>query len=87
MKCIEYVRKSCKPCHKQDCRKWIDYPDDLNCVLEAIKKNKDASMSLREVAKRLGVSFVRIKQIEDIALKKISVKNSQLFEYLLKDDF
>ena len=28
-------------------------------------------MTLREVADRIGVSFVRIKQIEDKALKKI----------------
>tara|TARA_B100000287_G_scaffold373736_1_gene373093 strand:- start:566 stop:706 length:141 start_codon:yes stop_codon:yes gene_type:complete len=40
--------------------------------------DKHGALTLREVADRLGVSFVRIKQIEDKALKKIGL--------LLKDD-
>ena len=34
-------------------------------------------MTLREVAKRLNISFVRVKQLEDQALKKIAKLNKQ----------
>jgi len=54
----------------KECRSWIEYEEDLNCIHEAIRKN--GNMTLREVSERLGVSFVRIKQIEEKALKKLS---------------
>ena len=60
------------PCNNRDCRQWINYPEDNNCVLEAVRKN--GKMTLRECAKRLGVSYVRVKQIEDKALKKLEKK-------------
>jgi hypothetical protein len=56
-------------CPFKDCRHWIDYPEDLNCSLIAVEKH--GAMTLREVSDRLGVSFVRVKQIQDRALKKI----------------
>tara|TARA_Y100000034_G_C6866683_1_gene395133 strand:- start:1297 stop:1569 length:273 start_codon:yes stop_codon:yes gene_type:complete len=86
-KCLQKVRQKKIPCKSQECRHWVDYADDLNCVFESIEKSTDQGMTLREVAKRLGISFVRVKQIEDAALKKICINNPQLFEYLLKDDF
>jgi DNA-directed RNA polymerase sigma subunit (sigma70/sigma32) len=86
MKCLEEVKRKKICCQEKKCRQWIDYKDDLNCVLRAVEKD-NKGMTLREVAKRIGVSFVRIKQIEDCALKKIQSNNPQLFEYLLKDDF
>jgi hypothetical protein len=48
---------------------WIDYEEDNNCTAIAVEKN--GSMSLREIADRMGVSFVRIKQVEDKALVKL----------------
>ena len=54
-------------CPIEDCKYWIDYKEDLNCSLIAIEKN--GTMTLREIADRLGLSFVRIKQIQDKALK------------------
>lgn len=56
-------------CHIQDCKHWINYRTDNNCDLIAIKKN--GPLTLRQVGERLGVSYVRIKQIEDGAIKKI----------------
>ena len=56
-------------CPNEDCRYWINFSDDLNCSFIAIKKH--GAMTLREVARRTGVSFVRIKQIEKAALAKI----------------
>ena len=49
---------------------WIDYPEDNNCTLNSIQKH--GPMTLAEVSKRLGVSIVRISQIEKAALKKLS---------------
>ncbi len=56
-------------CDKKECRMWINYKEDLNCTFVAVEKN--GKMSLREVADRIGVSFVRIKQIQDKAIKKL----------------
>ena len=69
MKCIKKCREARKACKEQDCRMWGDYPADLNCTYEVVAKNN--SLSLRDVAKRLGISFVRVKQLEDKALDKL----------------
>ena len=63
-------KKKKKNCKKEQCRCWIDYPDDDNCIYTAIEKN--GAMTLEEVAKRLGISFVRVSQIEKEAIKKLS---------------
>ena len=69
-KCLEYD-VSC-PIENSDCRHWIDYEDDSNCVLIAVDNNDNTHMTLREVSKRVGVSFVRIKQIQTSAVKKLT---------------
>jgi len=70
MKCLEICIENNEPCKQDDCRHWINYKDDLNCVHESVDKH--GNLTLREVADRLGVSFVRIKQIEDKAIKKLN---------------
>jgi hypothetical protein len=74
--CLATCQKLNVECPIEECRYWISYPQDRNCSLETVDKH--GALTLREVADRLGVSFVRIKQIEDKALKKIGL--------LLKDD-
>ena len=74
--CLTTCRKINVACPINECRYWIDYPDDRNCTFETIA-NHDF-LTLREAADRLGISYVRVKQIEDKALKKIS--------HLLKDE-
>jgi len=69
-------------CPINDCRQWIDYEEDHNCTAIAVKKN--GSMSLREIADRMRVSFVRIKQIEDKAL--IKLRKSLAKEFGLRGD-
>tara|TARA_R110000851_G_scaffold293885_2_gene448505 strand:- start:337 stop:513 length:177 start_codon:yes stop_codon:yes gene_type:complete len=49
---------------------WIDFGEDLNCAVVAIGKNK-GGMNLREIGERLKISFVRVKQIQDGAFKKL----------------
>lgn len=61
-------------CPVEDCRMWIDYEEDLNCTLIAIDNNEGKPMTLREVAPRIGVSFPRVKQIEDEIFSKLKKK-------------
>lgn len=64
-KCKYNLEEECT----KKCRYWIDYPKEYNCCLFSIEKN--GAMSLREVAERLKISYVRVKQIEDEILLKI----------------
>ena len=61
-------------CKEYNCRMWVDYEDDLNCTLIAI--SKCGKMTLAEVAKRLNLSIVRVKQIQDKAVQKLKKKSS-----------
>lgn len=69
MNCIEMCQAANKPCPKEDCRMWMDYPEEYNCCLHTVEEN--GRMTLREVAERLNISYVRVKQIEDKALAKL----------------
>ena len=69
--CAEYCKTLDTECPCKECRLHIEYPEDLNCTLIAIDKNHTGELTLREVADRLGVSFVRVKQIQDKALQKL----------------
>ena len=71
MKCFEVCEKMKKICGEAGCRQWIDYEEDLNCTIIAVSNNDDKKMTLREVGKRLGISYVRVKQIEDKVLRKM----------------
>ena len=69
MKCLDICRKESKPCENKSCRLWNDYKPELNCTLQTVDIN--GGLSLRDAASRLGISFVRVKQIEDAALDKL----------------
>jgi len=73
---MELCAKKCleenSACKQKDCRRWIDFKDDMNCVHIAVKNN--GSMILQEVAKRLNISHVRISQIEKEAIRKLQKK-------------
>ena len=74
--CVKSLLEYDVSCPCKDCRLWIDYKEDSNCTLVAVKKQK--TMTLREVADRLGISFVRVKQLQDVAHKKMLKKLSDL---------
>ena len=71
--CADICMQSGQRCDNKDCRQWLDFKEDLNCTLIAVRKN--GKMSLREVDDRLEVSFVRVKQIQDKAVEKLTIKN------------
>ena len=78
-KCKIGVVLSNKPCEECKCRQWLDYEEDLNCTLVAVDKH--GPMTLREVGDRLGISFVRVKQLQDAALAKLAAKNTKLRDF------
>jgi hypothetical protein len=71
--CAEECVKDKECCNKKECRLWIEYDEDLNCTEIAIKKN--GNMTLKQVGERLGISYVRVTQIEKEVLKKIQKNN------------
>ena len=44
----------------------------MNCSLIAVEKH--GTMTLREVSDRMGITFVRVKQIQDKSLKKFMTR-------------
>jgi DNA-directed RNA polymerase sigma subunit (sigma70/sigma32) len=48
---------------------WIDYEEEHNCTLVSVYEK--GSLTLRQVGERLGISFARVKQIEEKALLKM----------------
>ena len=70
-KCLKKCQELDVTCPIKDCRYWINFKEDFNCALCSIEHN--GSMTLREIADRLGVSFVRVKQIQDKSIKKIGL--------------
>ncbi len=64
-------------------RSWIKYGEEYNCALISIEMN--GNMTLQETGERLGISAVRVKQIQDKTLKKIKIRNQRKFLKELKD--
>lgn len=83
MKEITECAKTCQrlntSCPNSDCRLWIDYEEEYNCSLISIEeKTKDGSekgLTLHEVADRLGINYLKVRQIEINAIKKLTHKN------------
>ena len=71
MRCLEECKQGGLACEAKECRNWIKFEEEYNCLLESV--NINGSMTLREVADRMGVSFVRVQQIEKKALKKMRI--------------
>ena len=80
-------KKTCErtgvPCETSSCRHHIEYAEDLNCSLIAVDRHGD--MTLDEVAKRMGLSLVRIKQIEESALGKLNKRNRETLKDVLHE--
>jgi len=57
-------------CPVRDCKYWIKFEEDLNCVLAAIDL-AGKSMKLKDVSKRLKTSDRQVKKEIKSAFKKI----------------
>ncbi len=77
--CFEAQEKYKVSCDQCECRHWIKYEEDLNCSIVCARKH-DNGLSVREVAKRVGVSYPRISQIERALFKKINRRKLLDFE-------
>jgi len=86
MKCYKQCESANESCKEKGCRLWIDYEEDLNCTMVAVNSHPEGNMTLREVADRIGVSFVRIKQIEEKALNKLGITGKGLKKFLEKNE-
>jgi len=67
--CMEECRKNKQPCKREACRHWMNYSEDLNCSLIAVEDH--GPMTLEDISKRMDITLVRVKQIQDEALEKI----------------
>ncbi len=81
--CFEVHEENGVECDVADCRHWMDHPDDLNCSI--ICANTRGPLTLHETAKRLGISFVRVKQNQDKALRKLSKLTKSSFENIFTE--
>jgi hypothetical protein len=70
-------------CDKSECRHHVEYEEDLNCSLIAVDKHGE--MTLDEVSKRLGLTLVRIKQIEEKALIKLNKRKREMIKEMLHE--
>lgn len=77
--CTEACKQLDVSCPNKECRNWINYEKDYNCVNICIEKN--GSLTLREISKRVGCSFVRVKQIEEEVFKKLKNEKEDI-DYL-----
>jgi hypothetical protein len=68
LECVQICKNYNEPCPCNDCKNWIDYEDDLNCSNVAAM---NGPMTLEEIGKRLGITLVRVKQIEEEAMDKL----------------
>lgn len=72
-KCVSTCKELGVSCPNTSCRSWLDYEEDLNCTHVAVDKHEEG-LTLREIGDRLGISFVRVCQIEKSALEKLKKK-------------
>jgi hypothetical protein len=79
-RCATECLKSNKSCKNSKCRLWIDYKEDSNCTLLAVRKH--GAMTLEEISKRLKYTPARIQQLEKRALHKISLRAAHLRDFL-----
>jgi hypothetical protein len=85
MSCNKQCLEACKnldvSCPNSSCRNWIEFEEEYNCVLYTVDKaqEEERELTLRDVAKRLGCSFVRVKQIEDEALVKLNTIKDAIY--------
>lgn len=69
MKCYQLHESNTVTCNNKACRMWINAEDHHNCTIIASKKGP---MSLQQIGDILGVTRMRICQIEKKVVEKLS---------------
>jgi len=69
MKCFQLHENNGICCNNKSCRQWIKANEHQNCTLVAAKKGP---MSLQQIGDILGVTRMRICQIEKKVIEKLS---------------
>lgn len=69
MKCYQLHESNTVTCNNKTCRMWIKAEDHQNCTIIASKKGP---MSLQQIGDILGVTRMRICQIEKKVVQKLS---------------
>lgn len=69
MKCYEMHQSKKIDCQNKKCRQWINCENFQNCTLIA---SKNGPMSLQEIGDIMGVTRMRICQMEKRIVQKIS---------------
>jgi len=67
--CVKKCYLANEPCTQTECRLHMNFSEDLNCTVIAVKKH--GPMTLEEIGNRHQISTVRIKQILDVTLLKL----------------
>jgi hypothetical protein len=69
MKCFDLHESCKKDCSNKSCKLWISSEENHNCTLIAAKRGP---MSLQQIGDILGVTRMRICQIEKKVIEKLS---------------
>ena len=76
MECFKYNKKNDKKCKKNNCHYWINHKESNNCTI--VGAQKENYWTLERIGNLLGVTRMRVCQIEKKAINKIKQKISTL---------
>ena len=68
--CVKKCKEYDISCPNTGCEMWMNHEEDLNCCLVAVDNNP-GGMTLQSVGDRLGITCVRVHQIEKKAVQKM----------------
>jgi hypothetical protein len=61
--CYKLCRELEVSCPNKNCKYWINYENELNCIFQSIYINGE--MTLKQVGERIGVSITEVGKIEN----------------------
>lgn len=67
--CYKTCREKETSCPCENCRYWIDFENDYNCVFNSVYLNGD--MTLKQTSERLNLTISEVCQIEKRVLAKM----------------
>lgn len=69
MKCFELHESCKKDCSNKTCKMWLNAEEHQNCTIVAARKGP---LSLQQIGDILGVTRMRICQIEKKVIEKLA---------------